>query len=247
MNELKIINTIPATIKWDKEVAIKEANEIMAKYEGVEFTEEQLPIAKKEVATLRKVSKEINAQALKIDKELTASVKEFRTEVKEVKAIVDNGINFINEQVQVFEARIQADRKMDIMAFPEYIAIKDYGEFMESWLLKKWTDEMLVAEFEALDEVNKSHINTIKMMCTSHNIDSSKYVELLKTQSLETVLERVTEASVIIAEVKKEEPIVVEVDKDERVVTITRQLTGTISSIKILKAYALQLGIEWVE
>ena len=60
MNELVITKQVIAVIEWNKELALKEANEIMSKYDGVEFSEEQLPIAKKEVALLRKVSKEIN-------------------------------------------------------------------------------------------------------------------------------------------------------------------------------------------
>ena len=245
MNELKIINTIPATIKWDKETALKEAKEIMAKYDGVEFTESQLPNAKKELATLRKVSKEINSQALAIDKELSIEIKEFRSDVKEVKAIVDKGVSFIDEQVKTFEQKQKDERKVEIMTLDLYDDIKDYVEFDNDWLLKKWTDEKLVLLFKESAEQIKSNINSIKMLATSHDMESDRYVEKLKSMPLDLVLNHIVEDAQLVNVVDPEKVVEVKVDTTQPTQTITRHLTGTIQALTMLKEYADKIGIGW--
>lgn len=248
MNELVIVKTVAASIEWNKEKAIKEANDIMKKYDGLEFTEDQLPDAKKELATLRKVSKEINSQALAIEKELTAEVKQFRNEVKEVKAIVDSGVNYIDEQVKAFEFKQKADKQNEIQELVEWEAIKDYYSFNQDWLLKKYDIETITMELEALGKELASQFNTIKMMATSHNMESNKYIEKLKSTPLEQVLERIVEDANLTKEIKHEEVVEVEpvvIKTDEAIQTITRKLTGTISQLKMLNEYASKIGVEW--
>ena len=248
MNALVITSQLAARIEWNKEIAIKEANEIMSKYEGLEFTEEQLPEAIKELATLRKVSKEINKQALDIDKELTANVKQFRTEVKEVKAIVDNGVSFIDEQVKTFETKQKEDKRISICKLVEWEAIKDYHSFNEDWLLKKYDIETVRLELETLGKMLAANFNTIKMMATSHDMESDKYIEKLKSTPLAEVLERIVEDSNLTKEVKHEEVTEVEpiiIKTDEPVQSITRKLTGTLSQLTMLNEYAKKIGVEW--
>lgn len=248
MNALVITSKAVAQIDWNKDVAINEANEIMAKYDGLEFTEEQLPEAKKELATLRKVSKEINKQALDIDKELTSNVKQFRTEVKEVKSIVDNGISFIDDQVKAFELKQKEDKRITICELVAWEAIKDYHSFNEDWLLKKYDIETITLEMETLAKELASQFNTIKMMATSHNMESNKYIEKLKSSPLDVVLERIVEDAKLTQEVKHEEVVEVEpivIKTDEAIQTITRKLTGTISQLTMLNEYAKKIGVEW--
>ena len=242
MNEIKVINQGIAVIEWDKETALKEAQEIMAKYKGLEFTEEQLPEAKNEIATLRKVSKEINSQALEIDKELTAPVKEFRNEVKEVKAIVDKGIEYINEQVQIFENKLKQERKLEITALEEYQAIKDYIGFDDKWLLKKFDNKTLIELFNGARETIQSSINTIKLMATQNDLQSEKYTDMFKSQSLEQVAQRIAEDFELL---HKKAPVVVDIDESTHIIVVTRTLTGTVPQLKELKRYALSIGVKW--
>lgn len=246
MENLVIINKGIATIEWDKEKALQEAKEIMAKYEGLQFTEEDLPRAKKEVATLRKVSKEINSQALAIDKELTAPVKTFRSEVKEVKAIVDEGINYINEQVKTFEEAIKLDRQNEIMSWEEWEAIKEYVSFNESWLLKKWNDKVLKMEFGDIKYQLGKDLETLKTTCDTLGLDSELYSIKLKSSPLNEVVARMNEDYELLnkKEEKKIDPVI-EVKPNDKVITITRKITGTEEQLIALKQYALKLGVEY--
>jgi len=212
-----------------------------------QLKETGLEVSKKQLAKVRKLNKEINKHKISVKKDYVIELDTFENDVKDIMALIKNCEVGIDEQVKVFEIKQKEERTNEIAAMESYIAIQDYVFFDESWLLKKWTNEKLELEFIALDETIKSQINTIKMMCTSHNINSDKYVELLKSKQLEEVLERIVQASITIAEVKEEKVVEVKIDQNESQVTITRKLTGTISSLKLLKAYAEKLGIEWGE
>jgi len=245
MKELIIINTIPATIKWDKETALKEAKEIMAKYDGVEFTEEQLPSAKKELATLRKVSKEINSQALKIDKELSAEIKTFRSEVKEVKAIVDKGVSFIDEQVKLFEQKQKDEKREQIFELPLWEEIKDYTTFCDEWLLKKYDLDQITLELEERQERIKSNISSITMLAESHDLKVDGYIEKLKSNTLDEVMTRIVEDALVVKKVKPEVVEEVKIDKTQPLKRITRILTGTEQSLKMVWEYAISIGVKW--
>lgn len=245
MENLIVTSKKVATIEWNKEKAINDANEIMKKYEGIVFQEEDLKDAKKEIATLRKVSKEINSQALEIDKELTANVKQFRDEVKEVKAIVDKGISYIDNQVKEFEDNIKTNRMNEILEWDEFIAIEDYVPFNKEWLLKKWTDEKLKELLSSHKEQLDTYIGTIKLTCSTLNVEPNFYIEKLKTTTYSEVIERINEDAQ-----RKDTTNVVEevvIDTTEQILTITRELKGTKSQFIALKAYAEKIGMEWVK
>ncbi len=239
MESLIITKRQVASIEWNKEKAINDANEI---YEGRLIEEVDVPDAKKEIATLRKVSKEINSQALAIDKELTMEVKQFRNEVKEVKAIVDKGISYIDNQVKDFESAQKANRKLDIMSLDNYIDFKDYVPFNDDWLLKKWTDEKLIVEFETISNQLQTYISTIKITCNTLNIDNDFYIEKLKTIPYAQVIERINEDANRTKEVAVE-PIVVK--ENETIYDIKIELKCTPSQLKMMKVYAEKIGVIW--
>ena len=244
MENLVIIKKQVANIEWNKEQALKEANDIMAKYDGIVFTEEQLPQAKKEIATLRKVSKEINSQALAIDKELTLPVKQFRNEVKEVKLIVDNGIHYINEQIKEFEQKQKDERKAEIMLFDEYKEIEEFVPFKEEWLLKKWNDKALKIELSDIKLSLNTSIKSIESTCGTLNLDSYSYIEKLKQMTLDEVFARINEDYELLSSSNKQtDPVVI--DNTTKLITITRTITGTESQLIALKEYALNIGCEY--
>lgn len=242
MNELIIRSKQVAIIEWDKEKALQDANAIMQKYEGLVLEEEDLKDAKKELATLRKVSKEINNQALEIDKELTANVKKFRDEVKQVQAIVNNGINHIDAQVKEFEQRIKLERKNEIMSWEEYESISEYVPFNDDWLLKKWSDDSLKELLQSHKDQLNTYIATIKMTSNTLGLNSEFYIDKLKTIAYAQVIERMNEDAKNLTH--KEEVQEVVIDKTEELITFTCNMKGTKSQIIAMKEYANKIGVE---
>jgi len=62
MNELKVVAnevTLP-DINWNKSEVETAVNELVTKYDGIEFEESQLKPAKKDLAAIRKVKRKLN-------------------------------------------------------------------------------------------------------------------------------------------------------------------------------------------
>ena len=242
MNELLIISQTPATIKFDKQKALTEAQAIMQKYDGLEFQEEDLKDAKKELATLRKVSKEVNNQALEIDRQLTQEVKQFRDDVKEVISVITKVINNIDNQVKTFENKQKDVRKQQIIDMEEYKNISDYIPFNDEWLLKKYDDKTLKELFTSHKEQIDMYVGTIKMTCSTLGLESDFYIEKLKTTPYAQVIELINTVS---QATTKEEVKPVVIDETEQLLTITRTITGTRTQLMALKKYALEIGCKY--
>lgn len=240
--EVVVVKKAIAQIEWDKEKALKDAQEFMAKYDGLQIQESDLPQAKKDIASLRKVSKEINSQALAIDKELTEPVKQFRSEVKEVKAVVDSGITFINNQVKEFEAQAKEARKQDIMLMEEFKDIEEFVPFNDEWLLKKWNDNKLIELFNQHKEQLITYKSSINTTAETLNLDATFYINKLKTTPYVDVIQSMNDA---VQGSKREVKTTYVPDEDDKVLTITRVITGTKAQLKALKKYALEIGCEY--
>ena len=130
---------------------------------------------------------------LNIDKELTAPVKQFRDEVKEVKKVIDDGIDFINEQVQAFVQKQKDARKLEIESTEEWQAIKECVPFNEDWLLKKWSDKALQILFTDTKAEIDRNIKSIQSMADLHKLDSYFYINKYKTQPIDEVMTRIAE------------------------------------------------------
>lgn len=243
MNELIIKNKQVASIEFDKEKALNDANEIMKKYEGLQIQEEDLKDAKKELATLRKVGKEINAQALALDKELTKPVKTFRNDVKEIIKVIQNGIDHIDAQVKEFESKAKSQRKEDILSWEEYKLISEYIEFDDSWLLKKYDDDTLKELFNSHNEQLNTYISTIKMTANTLNLKPEFYIDKLKTLPYTQVIERMNEDAKNLTDKPEEIKEVVSMSTER--LTITRVITGTREQLKAVKQYAIKIGCEY--
>lgn len=251
MNDLIITKQQEAVIQWNKVIATTEAKAIMAKYKGLQLTDEQISDAKTELASLRKVSTAINKQAIDIEKELTKNVKFFRDEVKELKAIIDDGIAFIDKQVKDFEQKEKDDKKAKILALEEYDNIKEFIQFDDKWLNKTVSINKIIDELNFMHNTIQSDISTIKKMCENYKMKNFSYIERLKTETLSDVLNRIMEdaklVNTVIEEIKVEEkPVVVEAKEYvDGLITITRVITGTKEQLIELKRYAVELGVEY--
>jgi len=105
MNDLqvKVLEVTPAVVKFNFEQLKTEAEKIASEYKGLVFTAETVKEGKKVVAELRKVKKNINDFKVKTKKELTASVKTFEEQCKDLMATFDEPLEFIDNQMKHFE------------------------------------------------------------------------------------------------------------------------------------------------
>ena len=110
--EIKVTQNA-GTISFNFEEIKERLSAEMAHYKGMLFTEETKKEAKETVASLRKLKKEVSDQRIKIKKVYMKPYDDFEAKVKELDALINEPINFINGQVEAFEReRIEKKKKM---------------------------------------------------------------------------------------------------------------------------------------
>lgn len=97
----------------------KYLDEQLAIYRGMQFTEETKADAKKTVAELRKLRSSIDDKRKEVKKEYMQPYDAFELKMKELTGLVDEPINYINEQVAEFEKKRIEEKKAEIEAIYE--------------------------------------------------------------------------------------------------------------------------------
>lgn len=143
MAELQVIATAQQGIlQFNKEDLKKAVEQELVKYE-IEVTEDNMNEVKKARATLNKVSKALDDKRKEIKKQYCEPLDVFEKDVKEIKALVDEGSQKITVQLNSFEERRKQDKQLDIS---EYFSSLDFNLvplsklFDEKWLNKTCND-----------------------------------------------------------------------------------------------------------
>ena len=162
MNDLQIvINETPAVIS-DNFVEVKESLSTMMKaYEGLTYTDDTVAVARKDVATLRKIRKALDDKRKEVKKAHMIPYEEFESKAKELCEIIDNAINPINKQIDEYSERMKAEKKAKIQEyFNEQIGNIDCLTF-EDVFNPAWISNMATAMKSIKIEIDE-RINTVK-------------------------------------------------------------------------------------
>src|SRR5699024_8546782 len=118
MNELQITTTKlePAKVEFNKKQVLSTLNGILKKYENLIFTEEQTTEIRETLAELRKGRRTADEYRKETKKKLTAPVKNFEEEMKEIVGKFDDVINPINEQLKEYETRRKEEKRKEVKA-----------------------------------------------------------------------------------------------------------------------------------
>jgi len=112
---------------------------VLSQYTGMVFTEESKTDAKKTVADLRKVKKEIDDSRKEVKKFWMAPYERFEAEVKDLMAMVDKPIDQTNSQIEAFEKKRLEEREAAIRQIYEE-EIGDMEDFLPLYRIQgeKW-------------------------------------------------------------------------------------------------------------
>lgn len=111
--ELKIKPiTFPDVLVSNFEELKAEIEGMVAHYKGLVYTDEQIKDGKKDVAALRKFSKVLSDERIKIKKQCLQPYEAFEAKVKELDAIVQEPIALIDKQIKEYEEE-QKRRKFE--------------------------------------------------------------------------------------------------------------------------------------
>lgn len=184
MNELTLrINQNPGSIELNFDELEAQLDNKLAEYKGAVFTEDSKTYAKKEVANLRKLKKDIDDARKAVKKKWMEPYDSFDDRMKKLMKKVDEPINLINEQVEEFEKKRVEKKRAEIKkAFDEFVSeIPNYQEYisLEKFYNTKW--ENASVNMKAVrSEMEQSISNIITAVDTIKSMNSDKSAEALK-------------------------------------------------------------------
>ena len=195
----------------DREKFEQNINEVVAKYKNYVVTASTIKDDKKVLADLRKLSKQISDERIKIKRELSKSADEFDEYIKATEKPLTDTIFKIAKDVKDFEehqkalrldtvksyiANKSAEYMLDPRIFDEkaleYIKA---GDFMADGVtLKKATmqslDDLVTFEFQKQQEFEKAK-SAISGQCAEYGMTDQPYLRMLRDLTLVEVLEQI--------------------------------------------------------
>lgn len=195
----------------DREKFEQNINEVVAKYKNYVVTASTIKDDKKVLADLRKLSKQISDERIKIKRELSKSADEFDEYIKATEKPLTDTISKIAKDVKDFEDHQKAlrldtvksyiaNRSAEYMLDPrifdekalEYIKA---GDFMADGVtLKKATmqslDDLVTFEFQKQQEFEKAK-SAISGQCEEYGMTDQPYLRMLRDLTLVEVLEQI--------------------------------------------------------
>lgn len=203
--ELKVKQvTLPEAIEFNFAELKQEITERTEAYVGMVYTDDQIKSAKADVAMLRKFTKALSDERIRVKKEYLKPYDEFEAKVKELSGIVDKAIVNIDSQIKIFDQIKQDEKKMNIeemfknMLFPEWMTVEQIWN--PKWL--NASTSMASIENELLNQKNDI-IRNCQTLATLPNYSHEAVLFYQKTLDVSGALAKVTELAEIEAKKKK--------------------------------------------
>ena len=114
--EIQVTQT-PGMIEWNYEALKNALAEKMKEYEKVVYTEDKVKDARADMATLRKLKKELDDKRKQIKNECLAPYEKIEAQAKELTALIDAPIKEIDKQVSEYEEKRKQEIRNEINAF----------------------------------------------------------------------------------------------------------------------------------
>ena len=117
--ELKIGSFNPVPVDFNYQELKKEIAEKTLPYKGLIVTEDAIPVAKTDLANLRKLEKAIDDRRKTVKKEYNAPYMEFEAKVKDILSDIQEAEANIDSQVKAFEKKVDDEKYAKIRQFFE--------------------------------------------------------------------------------------------------------------------------------
>lgn len=171
MSEFSVQIKQPVIISGNFEEMQLELQNMMQAYAGLEVTEANLPERKKDIATLRKIKSAIEDKRKAAKKDYEAPFKAFEAECKKLTGIIDKEIDRINADMDVYEKKRIADKKLTIAQlyaktvgdFAEYIPLESI--YRQQWENKTYSENNIICDIQEAVLTVKTDFQTIDTMC----------------------------------------------------------------------------------
>ena len=137
--ELKINEVaMPQKITFNYEELKQELVEKVGFYNGLVYTDEEIKQAKADKANLNKLKKSLNDERIRLEKEWMKPFDEFKTQVRDLIATIDEPVEAIDTQVKAYEEKQKQDKADAISQYWDSIEVPDWLDlntiYDDKWL-----------------------------------------------------------------------------------------------------------------
>lgn len=189
MNELKVtVNQEAGKINCNFAEIEAYAQEVKTRYSGIVVTEDSVAESKKDIATLRKLYKNLDDARKQVKERYMEPYQEFEKQIRESLEKIQEPIAELDEQVKEFERQRKEEKKQKIEQFFEELAgdMKEYLS-LEKIYDKKWENK--TASYMAIREDIRQVVDSCRMAVgTIQSMNSEAVEEALKRYKLDMSL-----------------------------------------------------------
>lgn len=189
MNELKVtVNQEAGKINCNFAEIEAYAQEVKTRYSGIVVTEDSVAESKKDIATLRKLYKNLDDARKQVKERYMEPYQEFEKQIRESLEKIQEPIAELDEQVKEFERQRKEEKKQKIEQFFEELAgdMKEYLS-LEKIYDKKWENK--TTSYMAIREDIKQVVDSCRMAVgTIKSMNSEAVEEALKRYKLDMSL-----------------------------------------------------------
>lgn len=189
MNELKVtVNQEAGKINCNFAEIEAYAQEVKTRYSGIVVTEDSVAESKKDIASLRKLYKNLDDARKQVKERYMEPYQEFEKQIRESLEKIQEPIAELDEQVKEFERQRKEEKKQKIEQFFEELAgdMKEYLS-LEKIYDKKWENK--TTSYMAIREDIKQVVDSCRMAVgTIKSMNSEAVEEALKRYKLDMSL-----------------------------------------------------------
>lgn len=178
--ELKLSEIKPVPVTFNYEELKKEVAERTAPYKGLIVEEDAIPVAKTDLANLRKLEKAIDDRRKAVKKEYNAPYMEFEAKIKDILSDIQAAEQNIDSQVKAFEKKVEDEKLSQIqkffgLAFGELAKdIRFEKVYNPKWLNKGYKMAEIEEEIAAAANKLYADIEVVKGLKSSHEASLMK-------------------------------------------------------------------------
>lgn len=252
------VELTPAIVTYDLEAIKVQVAEVVEKYSGLVYTDDDVPVAKKDATFFKKLSKSLNDVRISVEKEHMVAFANFKGDIKDLTTSLDNVHKEINQQVKDY-AENQKLIKQELIdkLFLEQLEKVDFDIplrliFNPKWLNKSESDNVIINGIQSSLMDIENDIKAIKTLSSPHEAVLLKTylrdLNLVTTLELNVTMCEVVEVPEPIEElVPVIEKVIEPVVTDEPLITKHISVRCTASAFARLESYMNDEDIKWME
>lgn len=168
--ELKVNEfQLPAPILFNYEELKQELEQKVSEYASLVYSDEQIKEAKADVAKLRKLTKSLNDERIRLEREFNKPFEDFKGKIKELVQITDKAISNIDKQVKEFE-RMEQEKKKQLIkeewekldSVPDWLMFEKI--FDKQWLNKSMSMAKIKVCMEMILQTTEKDVATLSKL-----------------------------------------------------------------------------------